>query len=124
MLLDTAILIRSVEAPEQLSKRAAAMLEDEGNVLEVSPVSISEIAVKVARGKLMLTAESVRKALADLDIRILPYTAEHAFTLFEMPLHHADPFDRQIIAQALTEDIPVVTSDRTFRLYKGLTVIW
>jgi PIN domain nuclease of toxin-antitoxin system len=41
-----------------------------------------------------------------------------------LPLHHIDPFDRQIIAQALAEDIPIVTADETFRLYKALRVIW
>jgi PIN domain nuclease of toxin-antitoxin system len=41
-----------------------------------------------------------------------------------MPLHHADPFDRQIIAQALAESIPVVTCDEKFRAYKGIKVIW
>jgi len=50
---------------------------------------------------------------------VLPYTAEHAIRLFHMPLHHADPFDRQIIAQALAESIPVVTCDEKFRAYKG-----
>jgi PIN domain nuclease of toxin-antitoxin system len=55
---------------------------------------------------------------------VLPYTSDHACHLFGLPLHHADPFDRQIIAQALAEDIPIVTSDEKFRLYKGLAVIW
>jgi PIN domain nuclease of toxin-antitoxin system len=41
-----------------------------------------------------------------------------------LPLHHADPFDRQIIAQALAEDVPVVTSDEAFGVYAGIRVIW
>jgi PIN domain nuclease of toxin-antitoxin system len=123
LLLDTAILIHSVVAPERLTKRVAAMLEDEANVLEVSAMSISEIAIKAARGKLRLSPETIRQALDDMDIRVLPYTTEHAYVLFDIPLHHGDPFDRQIIAQAMAEEIPVVTSDRVFRLYKNLTVI-
>jgi PIN domain nuclease of toxin-antitoxin system len=55
---------------------------------------------------------------------VLPYTSDHAFQLFTLPRHHNDPFDRQIIAQALLEDIPVVTPDDKFSLYKGLKVIW
>ena len=47
----------------------------------------------------------------------------HAFRLFDLPAHHADPFDRQIIAQALVEDIPVVTPDEAFRQYEGLRVV-
>ena len=64
------------------------------------------------------------KGTADLRLRILPYTSDHAFRLFDLPLHHADPFDRQIIAQALVERVRVVTPDENFRLYKGLDVIW
>jgi len=63
-------------------------------------------------------------AIDDLKLRVLPYTARHAYQLFGLPLHHADPFDRQIIAQALAEIVPVVTPDEKFSLYKGLTIIW
>jgi PIN domain nuclease of toxin-antitoxin system len=59
-----------------------------------------------------------------MDVRILPLGSDHAFQLFEMPAHHRDPFDRQIIAQALTEGIPVVTPDKTFGAYTGLKLIW
>lgn len=124
LLLDTAILIYAVEAPERLSKRAAAALENPENVLELSAISITEIAIKASLGKLRLTAAIARQAVQDLDIRILPYTGEHALRLFELQLHHADPFDRQIIAQALSEKLPVVTPDEKFRLYNGLKIIW
>ena len=124
LLLDTAILIYAVEAPEQLSKRAAAVLKNAGNILEMSAISITEIAIKASLGKLKLTAAIARQALEDLDIRILAYTGEHALRLFELPLHHADPFDRQIIAQALSEKIPVMTPDVKFTLYSGLKIIW
>jgi len=124
LLLDTATLIYAVETPERLSKRASAALRNPGNVLELSSVSITEIAIKASLGKLKVTAPIVRQAVQDLDIRTLPYTAEHAFRLFEIPLHHSDPFDRQIIAQALSEKIAVVTPDEKFRLYSGLRIIW
>ena len=124
VLLDTAILIYAVESPERLTRRATAALENAGNVLELSAVSLSEIAIKTALGKLSLSAASARQAVRDLDIRILAFTADHAFHLFDLPLHHGDPFDRQIIAQALAENIPVVTPDEKFKLYKGLRLIW
>lgn len=57
-------------------------------------------------------------------MRVLPYTAEHAYALFDLPPHRGDRFDRQIIAQALAEGIPIVTADEAFRLYDGLKVIW
>jgi len=124
LLLDTAILIYAVEAPERLSKRATSALENPDNVLELSAVSITEIAIKASLGKLQLNAANARQAVQDLDIRILPYTGNHALRLFELPLHHSDPFDRQIIAQALSEKISVVTPDEKFRLYHGVKIIW
>ncbi len=124
LLLDTVVLIYAVESPERLSKRAAAALSSAQNVLELSTISLAEIAIKAALGKLRLSAAIARQAVQDLDIRILPYTIDHAFELFSLPLHHGDPFDRQIIAQALSEKIPVVTSDEKFELYDGLKVLW
>jgi len=124
LLLDTAVLIYAVESPERLSKRSTAALRNPGNILELSSVSLAEIAIKAAIGKLAISEAVARQAIEDLDIRVLPYTAEHALRLFALPLHHSDPFDRQIIAQALCERIPVVTPDEKFGLYEGLKVVW
>jgi len=74
--------------------------------------------------KLDFTRRDVFAAIEDLDARVLPWTAHHAAQLFDLPLHHSDPFDRQIIAQAIVEGIPVLTPDEAFRLYKGIKVIW
>jgi PIN domain nuclease of toxin-antitoxin system len=124
LLLDTAVLIWAVDSPERLSKRATSAIGNAENILELSAVSLSEIAIKATLGKLRFSAFDLRKAVADLDLRILSYRADHAFSLFELPLHHSDPFDRQIIAQALSEEVSVVTPDEKFGLYKGLKVIW
>jgi PIN domain nuclease of toxin-antitoxin system len=93
-------------------------------VREISVVSLTEIAVKQTRGKLTFGREDAMAGVADLRLRVLPYAAAHAFRLFELPAHHADPFDRQIIAQALVENVAVVTPDEAFNLYEGLKVIW
>jgi len=124
VLLDTAVLIFAIEAPERLSNRAHQVLKNPENVRELSSVSLAEIAVKSTLGKLNMPAAAVHQALDDMEFRVLPFAAEHAFRLFELPLHHNDPFDRQIIAQAIAEDIPLVSPDRHFRLYAGLKVIW
>jgi PIN domain nuclease of toxin-antitoxin system len=124
LLLDTAVLIFSVEAPDRLSKRALSVLKSSDNVRELSSISLTEIAVKATLGKLGFSEESARQAIVDMDVRILPFTADHAFRLFALPVHHRDPFDRQIIAQALSENIPVVSPDKRFSSYKELTVIW
>lgn len=124
LLLDTVALIYAVECPDRLSKRASTVLENPSNILELSAISLSEIAIKSALGKLRISGDAAEQAIRDLSLRILPYNAAHALQLFDLPLHHPDPFDRQIIAQALAEKIPVVTSDEKFDLYNGLKVIW
>lgn len=124
VLLDTVTFIRSMEAPERISTRAMELLKHDDTERELSAVSLSEIAIKNGIGKLGLSEADVIAGAADLQIRIVPYTVDHARFLFGLPLHHRDPFDRQIIAQALAENIPVVTSDPKFSLYKGISVIW
>ncbi|MGH9528594.1 MAG: type II toxin-antitoxin system VapC family toxin [Terriglobales bacterium] len=124
LLLDTVTLVYAVESPELLSRRARSSLENPENIRELSSISLSEIAIKSSSGKLKLSAAMARQAIEDLNIRILSYTAGHAFQLFDLARHHRDPFDRQIIAQALSEKIPIVTSDEKFHLYKGIEVIW
>jgi PIN domain nuclease of toxin-antitoxin system len=124
LLLDTVVMIFAVASPERLTKRAATLLRNTENILELSAVSLSELAIQAARGKLRLSAADTHRALEELDLRILSYTADHAFYLFDLPLHHADTFDRQIIAQAVCEKIPVVTCDEKFGLYKELKVLW
>ena len=124
IILDTVTFIWAVSTPERLSRAAMSALRKGNAVREISSVSLAEIAVKQTRGKLTFVKTDAMAGVADLQLRVLPYTAEHAFRLFDLPTHHVDPFDRQIIAQALVENVPVVTPDEAFRLYQGLKVVW
>jgi PIN domain nuclease of toxin-antitoxin system len=124
LLIDTVTFIWATSSPERISRRAMSALQDASAVREISSISISEIAIKQALKKLVLQAEDVLAGIRDLQLSVLPYTSEHALELFSLPLHHADPFDRQIIAQGLSEEIPIVTCDEKFKLYKGLQVLW
>ena len=124
ILLDTAALIFAAKSPDRLSRTAINAISDSGNNLEVSSISLTEIAVKVSLGKLELPAPAVRNSIVELGVRILPFGADHAYQVFALPVIHRDPFDRQIIAQALVENVPVITSDQVFRLYAGVKVIW
>jgi len=124
LLLDTVTFIWALDSPNRISKKAFVVLADAANTRELSVICLSEIATKHSIGKLHLRKEDVLAGVADLQLRILPYTAEHAYHLFGLPLHHQDPFDRQIIAQAFAENIPIVTADEKFKLYKGIKVIW
>src|SRR4030095_14413944 len=124
LILDTVTFIWAASAPERLSRAAMSALRKGTAVREISVVSLTEITVKQTRGKLTFSKANAMAGVADLRLRILPYAAEHSFRLFDLPTHHADPFDRQIIAQALVENIPVVTPDAAFKFYEGLKVIW
>ena len=124
LLLDTVTFIWAVGSPERISQKAMRSLQQSQAQLEISAISVSEIAIKQALGKLNVSLQDVKVGIADLKLRVLPYTADHAYHLFALPRHHGDPFDRQIIAQVLAEDIPIVTSDESFKLYKGINVIW
>ena len=73
-------------------------LRNASAIREMSVISLSEIAIKRAIGKLQITEDQIMQGIADLQLRLLPYGADHAFRLFTLPLHHSDPFDRQIIA--------------------------
>lgn len=123
-LLDTVTFILAVKSPERLSPDALRIVQSASEPRELSAISLTEIATKNAIGKIEFTRENVLQGVADLQLRLLPFTADHALRMFTLPLHHRDPFDRQIIAQALAENIPLVTSDRQFRRYKALKVIW
>ena len=101
-----------------------AILAEPETVREISAVSLSELAIKWAIGKLGISRSEVEQGVVDLELRVLPFNGVHAYKMFVLPMHHTDPFDRQIIAQAMVEEIPVVTSDRIFGAYQGLQVIW
>jgi PIN domain nuclease of toxin-antitoxin system len=124
LLLDTAALIYAAESPDRLSKRASTALRNRDNILEVSSISLTEIAIKASAGKLAFSEETVRQVLKQLELRVLAFTADHAFQFFALPLHHRDPFDRQLIAQALWENIAIVTPDREFEIYDGINIVW
>ena len=124
VLLDTVALLFAVEAPERLGREARAQLESQDSTLELSAVSVAEIAIKASLGKLRFPGHLVQPTVESLRLRVLPFSAEHAIRLFTLPLHHRDPFDRQLISQALSEQIPILTPDRAFRAYRGLHVIW
>jgi len=124
LLLDTVTFLWAARSLTLISASASPFLQDIDNVLYLSAVSISEIAIKQGKGSLDFDWNDVVKGLATLRVEVLPYTDLHAHRMFGLPLHHKDPFDRQIIAQALAELIPVVTPDRFFQLYAGVEVLW
>jgi PIN domain nuclease of toxin-antitoxin system len=124
-LLDTQVLIHAYSGEiNAMSRKVRALLAADDTDGVVSTISLMEIVIKSGCGKLQMGEAEVREAVRDLRLTILPFTPQHAYRLFGLPLHHRDPFDRMLIATALAEEIPLIGSNRLFKMYKGLKVIW
>jgi PIN domain nuclease of toxin-antitoxin system len=125
VLLDTHVVVSAVaQGIDHFPNDVRRLLEAPNTERIISTVSVTEIAVKAAIGKLDFGAVVIGEAIADMKLNILPYLPKHALRLFDLPLHHRDPFDRMLISTALVEGLPVVSRDRHFQVYEGLQVIW
>jgi len=119
ILIDTHILIWHLEDDRQLSSYHGTLIEDPSNSVFISIASFWEIAIKSSRGRLSL-AKSIEDIFSEIDrstSSILSIEPEHTLQVSKLPFHHKDPFDRMIIAQALSENIPVISSDKYFSDY-------
>jgi len=126
VLLDTNVLIRAVQGGLNAIKPAArAVLSDVETERILSAVSITEIVIKTNARKLSIYKVDLAQIVDDLQLTILPFTARHAMRLYDLPLHHQDPFDRMLIATALAEGIPLMSADDSFLSYTdaGLNLI-
>ena len=117
LLLDAHVLLWALSDPSRLSATARGAIESPHNDVVVSAASIWELEIKRALGKLDIEAELVSE-LERLGIDVLPITASDATAAARLPLHHRDPFDRMLIAQAQRNRAIVVTSDRAFSAYE------
>ncbi len=118
MLLDTHALIWFLNDDAKLSENAKTIIED-GDNLFVSIISIWEIAIKISIGKLNIDIEfeDLPQILAELDIQILQFDFADTAIYIGLPLHHRDPFDRILIAQAIHHNLVIVGCDVAFDAY-------
>jgi PIN domain nuclease of toxin-antitoxin system len=126
LLLDTHTFLWFVLNDPQLSATAKAHVEDPANDILISPASYWEIAIKVRLKKLDLFApydDFMHRGIVGNDFEILPIEPKHTSILTTLPLHHKDPFDRLLVAQALTEGIGIVSGDVGLDPY-GVTRLW
>jgi PIN domain nuclease of toxin-antitoxin system len=120
-LADTSVLIHSLISRPKLNRRALELLADNSSELYFSAVSSWEITIKVGTGRLVLPerpAEFVVRAMQIMSLRTLDITHLHALAVDALPNHHGDPFDRMLIAQAVSEQMTLLTTDRVLRKYK------
>lgn len=120
LLLDTCTVIEAAEVDgwERLPSQICELLQNETNELLFSVVSIVEMAVKTAIRKLDIPAARVEQIVNDLGLIPISFSVLQAMYLYGLPLHHKEPFDRMLIAVALAEKVPIVTSDREFVRYR------
>ena len=126
LLLDTHAMLWFFWDDPQLAVGAKAAIEDADNGKLVSVVSCWEIAIKVGLGKLDLGESSqsfLSRELAVNNFELLPISLDHATAVEQLPAHHRDPFDRLLIAQAMSESLSLVSADAIFDQY-GVSRLW
>ena len=125
LLLDTHALIWFLRGDSELSPTANSAMRDPENVRFVSMASLWEIAIKVNLGKIQFDFQlkDFAALISANHFEILPIEFEHTVRVGTLPLHHRDPFDRMLIAQASVNDLTIVTRDLYFPDY-GVPVLW
>ena len=127
LLLDTCTLLWLSSNPALLSARAQAALAEENSELFFSPISALEIGIKQRKGRLILPDLAARwfpQVVAAMGAREVPVVAAIALTAAALEWEHRDPADRIIVATALREGMPVVTSDSAIANYHAVQVVW
>ena len=125
-LLDTHTFIWAANGDPSLTSVAKSAIEDVNNEIFLSAVSTWEMAIKIAIGKLALAGPLqplVLSQTAQYQFKPLPITYDHTYVVETLPLHHNDPFDRLLIAQAMVENLVIIGCDAKFAPY-GVPLLW
>lgn len=121
LLLDTHTFLWAMEGGGRLRSAATEVIADSGNDLFLSVVSVWEIGIKTAIGKLRAPSD-IEGGMRGLGAAPLVMDLSHALHAARLPLHHRDPFDRLIVAQAIVEQLSLVTRDHILAAY-GVSII-
>lgn len=126
LLLDTHSFLWWVEGAPALGRRAQAAISNPDNEVFFSIASCWELGIKLSLGKLRLThglERFIPEQLTRNGFTLLGLEFRHVARVVDLPFHHRDPFDRVLVAQALQDDLTIVSADRVLRKY-GVTVVW
>jgi PIN domain nuclease of toxin-antitoxin system len=126
LLLDTHAFLWFVLDDAQLSAHASALIADPLNDVAISPASYWEITIKISLGKYQLHEPYqpfMEHEMAHNQFSILSIEPKHTAALTTLPFHHRDPFDRLLVAQAMVEQIPLVSYDPVLDAYP-ITRLW
>lgn len=121
ILIDTHLLLWALATPSKLSKTARGLIDR--SEVYVSAASIWEISIKSALGKLAAASADVLAAVDPAGFMMLPITGEHAAEVATIPLHHKDPFDRMLVAQAISEPMRLLSNDEALSAYGAFVII-
>lgn len=121
ILLDTHVLLWWLEDSKRLSIRHRALIEATETAPSVSAASIWEMSIKTRKGLLSIDGDLIG-SIRSSHLSILPITESHGWAAGLLPLHHADPFDRMLVAQGQLEDMVIATVDTAFDLYDVATI--
>ena len=117
LLLDTHVLLWALADSPKLGRKFREKIRDSTNDVLVSAATMWEIAIKKRLGKLSVP-DNLLEFIEASDITPLPINSAHAMAAVALPLHHTDPFDRMLIAQARQENFVLVSRDRRFEAYQ------
>jgi PIN domain nuclease of toxin-antitoxin system len=120
VLIDTQALLWWLIDSEHLGSKARRIFLSEEPI--ISPVVIWEIAIKTNLGKLNADVALICTAIAEAGFERIGFADSHMIALSKLDLHHRDPFDRMLIAQASAENVPLLTSDAKMDLYSVQTI--
>ena len=128
-LIDTHTFLWFNEGSNDLSNTAKQLIADKNNEIYISIASLWEISIKTALNKLTINGsyELIIEDVTENDMEILPINFAHTVIQNQLPFHHRDPFDRIIIAQAIAENINIISKDAIFDAYlvdKSVKRLW
>jgi PIN domain nuclease of toxin-antitoxin system len=124
-LMDTHTFLWWNTDDPQLSPRAREIIAEGSNEIFLSAASTWEIAIKAAKGRLVLPEEPALYVPSRMNlhrIQHLPVQVSHTLRVYDLPRHHADPFDRLLVAQSQMESLPLITMDEEIRRYEVETI--
>lgn len=117
LLLDTHVLLWSLNDSARLGPIARSLITDGANDVVVSVASLWEVAVKSQVGKLRVNVQSISNAISGSGVTLLGINLAHLMALTGLPRHHKDPLDRLLIAQAISENAVLMSDDRNMPKY-------
>ncbi len=122
LLVDTHTALWFLDGSRRLSATARGLIEDQTIERWISAAAVWEVAIKRSTGKLSAPAD-FHERMRVQGVRGLPVTDAHAAAVAELPMHHRDPFDRLMVAQAIAEGMAILSVDEILRAY-DVPVLW